>query len=323
MTIVWRVEASRPTVPRAATSSTSRPRACSAPPPPRTTSRAARCLCDDGRRVGQRYTQLMFDHSEDYGYSGVATIPVTELDSAISVCFDIVIIANDTGADHQLARKRYPRTRRRDRGQHGRRTGSSARAGSRTSRSPSPQDFVGQRTDARPDPLLRSDAGPRTVYDAGVRMTAEADAAVARYLFECGRVRFGVDIDSASPPPCSICARAPAWSSSCRKRHVGATSTSTATSSRRRNALLLRPYQQSRVQRQRPRICSATSCTCSTTTARSHRRSPPSASRAARGAARVARHVLGRLPRDPAPMRSLLQLTAPISTVSPNILALP
>lgn len=43
------------------------------------------------------YTQLLFDHWEDYGYSGVATIPVTELDTRDMGVFDIVIVANDTG----------------------------------------------------------------------------------------------------------------------------------------------------------------------------------------------------------------------------------
>jgi hypothetical protein len=45
------------------------------------------------------YEQLLSDHWDDFGYSGVAILPITELDTREMSVFDVVIVANDTGTN--------------------------------------------------------------------------------------------------------------------------------------------------------------------------------------------------------------------------------
>lgn len=51
------------------------------------------------REWADEYVQVLFDLWDDFGYSGTAIIPVTELDTRDMGVFDVVIVANDTGTD--------------------------------------------------------------------------------------------------------------------------------------------------------------------------------------------------------------------------------
>ena len=52
-----------------------------------------------GNQYANEYREVLFDHRDDFGYSGVAVIPVTDLDTRDMGVFDVVIVANDTGTD--------------------------------------------------------------------------------------------------------------------------------------------------------------------------------------------------------------------------------
>jgi hypothetical protein len=52
-----------------------------------------------GGDFSNEYLSLLKDHWDDFGYSGVAVIPVTDLDTRSMGVFDIVIVADDTGSD--------------------------------------------------------------------------------------------------------------------------------------------------------------------------------------------------------------------------------
>jgi hypothetical protein len=45
------------------------------------------------------YREVLFEHRDDFGYSGVAVVPVVDLDTHDMSVFDVVIVAHDTGTD--------------------------------------------------------------------------------------------------------------------------------------------------------------------------------------------------------------------------------
>lgn len=55
----------------------------------------------DGGRYSAEYESVLMAHWEDFGFSGVAVIPVTDVDERDMGVFDIIIVASDTGTDTQ------------------------------------------------------------------------------------------------------------------------------------------------------------------------------------------------------------------------------
>lgn len=53
----------------------------------------------DGNEYSDEYREVLAKHRDDFGYSGVAVIPVADLDTRDMGVFDVVVVANDTGTD--------------------------------------------------------------------------------------------------------------------------------------------------------------------------------------------------------------------------------